>query len=221
MLYHELDKVIRLAMNRGIREGLRYLRGQIYSTSSYHVVRHTMESIPDVKIALDHLRVLETNDQSPAFIEEISRVYPPELGCRESQKISRMLQQHASNGALCFVLRHEDRLVGAFWVSRPNRYYANLRIPYLSSEYITQNLFIAQAYRGIGAGKLLFSKGLRMASQRGISSVWGIVKVTNTASVRTHISVGFQIIGLYIEQRRWFQCSQLFLAANNKDKNQC
>ena len=209
---NHLEKVFQRARARGMREGIRYLRSQICSTSRYHVIRHAMETIPEVAGPLDNLEVLEIARPDALLLQEMSRVWPHEFGPRDAQYVANVVGAHSANGALCLMLRCEGRFGGALWVSRPNPYYSHLSIPYLPGEHIAQNLFIVPQYRGMGASKFLLSRGLKIASQRGVSSVLGLVSVDNTPSLRASTSMHFRIVGSFVQKRRWFQSRDLFVS---------
>lgn len=211
-----LNEVLKRAGNGGIREGVQYLRGRIYSTISYCVLRHAMDMIPDVSVSLHNFEFREVTSINSPYIEELYRVYPPEFGPSDPEYVSRVLQQYFDSGAWCFILCHEERLVGAFWLSQPNHWYASLNIPYLLNEYVVQNLFIVPIYRGCRASEFLLVNGLEIARQRGVSSVLAIIKATNSASLRTHLRLNFDVIGSFIKEWRWFHCHQMFSSATER-----
>lgn len=203
--------VFRQSRATGVRKGIRHLRRQLYSTSSYQVLRCSMQTVCEMQPSSD-LQVLQMEYDSARFCKEVCHVWPSEFGSHESEHIEQLLLRHVKNQALCFGLRHHHRLVGAFWLARPNDYYVRLPVPYQPNEYVIQNLFIASSHRGLGAAKVLLSTGLKMARNcRQIASALGLVEVTNAASLKTFVSVGFKTIGLFREERRWFKSRALFL----------
>src|SRR4030042_879465 len=216
MLQNELYKIISRTEKRGFREGLRYVRGQIYSTSKYYVFRHNMDKIPDMTSQFNNFRVIEIPDPDCALFGEIYRVCPSETRPNDEKYIKELLRERSKNGIMCFVLLHKDHLAGANWLSRPNHYYSNLAIPYLPDEYISYWTFIVSSYRGMGASKLLKSSSLCIAKQKEISSVISISSVKNTPSIRMNLGIGYKIIGTFTEQRRLFQYRQHFMAMNSK-----
>ncbi|MEA3226117.1 MAG: GNAT family N-acetyltransferase [Planctomycetota bacterium] len=216
-LKDELEKVFHRAKDRGIREGVRCLRGRIYSTSSYSVFRHSLETIPDVKLAESNIKLREVTSLNDPCLHELHRVYPPEFGPRDPNYVSRVLKERSRNGVWCFAACDQDQLVGAFWLSPPNHWYANLDLPYLPGEYVVQNLFVVSNYRGLGVSKLLLNYGLQVAGRRAVSSVLSLIPADRTASLRAHLSLGFQIIGSFRRDRRWFKHRQSFVAAENKE----
>jgi len=217
IMKNKIRKTFLRARDKGIREGIRYLRGQMYSTSSYDVLRHDMKSITKVVVMLPHLRVLEIHKSNPELIEEVFHKWPPEFGRCDQEYISRILQERFRNGAWCFACRDQNQLVAAFWLSPPSHWYANVKLPHLPGEYVIYNLFVAANYRGLGVSKLLLSYGLRVAHQRGVPSVLSAILADRTASLRAHLSVGFYIIGSFRQEMRWFHCRQFFLSVDDKE----
>jgi GNAT superfamily N-acetyltransferase len=211
-----LGKAFKRARDRGPREGVRYLRGQICSTSRYHVLRHAMETIPEVAVPSDDPEVLEVSAPYDLIMEEMCHVYPPEFGPCDTEYVMKVLQQYSADGAWCFAARHKARLVGAFWLSRPNHWYAGLNLPYLSNEYVVQNLFVVPSYRGNGASKVLLRYGLGVGRRRDVPSVLSLIPAGRTASVKVHVGVGFHPIGSFAQTRRWFQCREMFVPAEDR-----
>jgi GNAT superfamily N-acetyltransferase len=215
MLHNEIYKIMKRMKKKGFREGLRYIRKQIYSTSKYYVFRHNMENIPDLASQFKNFQFKEIKDPDCAIFGEIYRLWPSETRPNDADYIAEILREHSKTGAMCFVLMHEDHLIGATWISRPNHYYLHFKIPYLPGECISHWTFIISSYRGKGASKFLKSGSLLIAKQKGISSVISLVSIKNTPSIKMAIGSGFKIIGTIVEQYRMFRYKQYFILSDN------
>lgn len=212
ILTDHLGKALNRARNRGIREGIRYVRGQIRSASSYSLLRHGMERVSCSVPPVQGFRLLEITAPSSLYLANLHRIYPPEFGPGNPDSVAQMVQDRFGHGAWCFAVCAQDRLVAAFWLSPPSHWYANAKLPHLPGEYVVQNLFVTTDCRGLGLSKLLLSYGLQVARQREVRSVLSAIAAGRTASLRAHLSVGFQVIGSFRQERRWFKCREMFLA---------
>jgi GNAT superfamily N-acetyltransferase len=218
MFLNEFRNVIKKTKKNGLLEGLRYLRGQIYFTKKFYVFRHTLKNIPDFVSNLKDLQFMEIDNPDCDIFKEIYKVWPrDDTKPNDETYMTELLRNRSENGAMCFVLLHEGHVIGANWLYSPNHYYLHFKIPYLPGEYISTWTFIVPDHRGIGASKFLKSNCLKIAKQRGISSVISITSSKNIVSIRMNSSVGFNIIGYLIEKHRWFRYSQYFLPSDSNE----
>ena len=222
MLSDHLNKVITRIKTRGFRAGVRYIRKRIYSTSKFYVLRNNMDKIPEITSEkFNEFQVIELTDPECALFHEIIRIWPQETKPCDIQYVTEFLRERSKNGAMCFVLLHKDKLIGANWLYPPNYYYLNFNIPFLPGEYVSTWTFIVSEYRGMGVSKFLKSYCLNMAKQRGIPSVISHILVKNTPSIRMNFSTGSQIIGMITERYRWFKYSHNYTPITPiKDKEQ-
>jgi GNAT superfamily N-acetyltransferase len=173
-----------------------------------------MRTVPGVPVSLSDLELQEIVSSDGPWIDELYPVYPPEFGPPDREYVVKALQEYRASDAWCFAAHYDGRLAGAFWLSQPNPWYAGLNLPYAQDEYIVRNLFVVPDYRGRGISKLLLSYGLHTAGLRGVSSVLSLIPSNRPASLRAHLSVGFQLIGTFSRCRRWFKGKDSFVTAS-------
>ena len=87
-------------------------------------------------------------------------------------------------GYLCYVIEHDDRLIGHGVMSTG------------AGEAHVLNLCVAQAYRGQGIGGLLLEQLMEFAGSLGVGEVFLEVRPSNTSAIRLYQSLGFSQIGI-------------------------
>ena len=172
-----------------------------------------MQIVPGAPVSLPKLELQEIVSWDGSSVDELCHVYPPEFGPRHREYVVKALQEYGDSGAWCFAAHYDGRLAGAFWLSQLNPWYASLNLPYVQGEYVVRNLFVIPDYRGRGISKLLLSYGLHTTAPRGVSSILSLIPADRPASLRAHLSVGFQLIGSFRRCRRWFKGKDSFVAA--------
>ncbi len=214
MLRNELKNIIARTKKKGVREGLRYIRGHVHSVSKYYVLRHDMDKIPDLSQRFENFKIVEICDPDSNLLEEMYHVWPSETRPGDISNAKELMRERTSKDVMCFALLDNDRLVGATWISRPNNYYLNLNIPYLSGEYVSYWTFIVPDYQGRGMSKFLKIYSLLIARQKGIFSIISLSSIKNTPAIKMNLSVGYKIIGTFTKQNHWFKSNQYFTASN-------
>src|SRR5262245_11652724 len=61
------------------------------------------------------------------------------------------------------------------------------------------SVYVAADQRGRGVGKLLMAPLIDGARQRGFHAIIGVIDAANAASIRLHVSFGFERVGLFKE----------------------
>jgi len=218
MLRDHLNKVITRIKTRGFRAGVRYIRKRIYSTSKFYVLRNSMDDIPEVTSEkFNEFQVIELTDPDCALFREIYRLWPLETRPNNEESVVRLLRERSETGAMCFVILHKDKLVGANWMYPPNHYYLHFNIPFTPGEYVSAWTFIVSEYQGMGLSKFLKSHCLHIAKQKGINSIISLTSVKNTPSVKMNLGSGFRIIGLVTQRYLYFKYSNSFSPVSGKE----
>ncbi len=102
------------------------------------------------------------------------------------------------SGVYPVLVAEEDGVVAGFSslsAYRPRPGYATV---------VEDSVYVGEAYRGQGVGRLLLNAAVEAARSHGFHSVIGRISIEQTASISLHKACGFEIVGIEREVGRKF-----------------
>jgi len=186
---HALRHALAQAVARFHAEGVRGVWFRALSKLGYRrlilVARPLEEPIPDVEpripLAIDLLQRSEVAE----YLE-----FRPDTAAAE-------VEARLEGGQLCFVARHEGRIVSARWaaVGRAWIDYLSCQMPMAADEVCPYDQFTRVRYRGQDAAPATTVAMLRHLREAGYRRTVGTILPGNEASVRASAKTGYRPIG--------------------------
>jgi GNAT superfamily N-acetyltransferase len=180
---------------RGIRGAMLRFGSELHSRQEYVVTRHDLNSRVEISPCDLQIEIAEVTRHQIQDIEEICRVWPSEFGCWRPEHLKLRCLRDLEDGNWCLCARSNGNVIGAIWVSKQDAILESCPVRHMPGERIVGRTFIVPHARGMGLSKLLYDHAVKIAVERGVPQLFGFTFPRRVASIKSKLSVGFEVIG--------------------------
>jgi len=204
----------RLTQSHGIKRAIASIGNDIYSNMDYIILRHNLNTLP--KFDSDHLdySIDQLTRDDIQGIEDVCNAWPANW---RSKHLKTKVVSDLERGDLCFLLRSNGNVIGAAWLGCCDEIVANCPGHHFLDEGLFRSMFIVPEERGKGLSKLLLGHLVKIGKERGISQIFGYARPSRIASIRSQLSIGFDIVGTLKVRRRVGKTGYRFIPMTHKD----
>lgn len=151
--------------------------------------------------------ILDLSARIPIMIDLLTRQEVPEYAAFRVEAEEDEVLERFDDGHLCFVARHEGRIVHTAWVSEKYAYttYLRLPIPMMPGDVYLYDSFTHPDYRGLNISPARTIYMLRFMHQAGYKRLVSATLPDNYRSRRDFEKTGFYIFALigYVKICAW------------------
>ncbi len=184
---------LRLIHSHGIKTALARIAGEIYSNTDYIILSHNLQTISNINYDRRDLRIdqLKLNDLDG--IEQVCEVWPKKW---RSKHLRTKIISDLEKGDLCFLLRSNGKINGAAWLGSKDEIIRHCPGADYQNEGVIKSLFVIPQSRGKGFSKILINHIVKTAKERQSPHVFVYIRPGRKASLKAHLSVGFDELGV-------------------------
>lgn len=212
ILLLKIKKIFQEIKRRGIKISLKRILNEVWSNKQMLVYRH-QHNIKTPPPPPEDLLFLELNKHYDQFwINLLVNSWPNELEqYRKKKYLESTIKERLEHGEICIIAHSMQReLFGAVWIGEINSVLLRNDPSFSNQAKMLKSLFVIHKMRGKGFGKILLSKAVYTARQRGASSVCSLIHPNRKGSIVAHEATGFILAGKIIIKNILFKEKQTF-----------
>lgn len=212
LLLLKIKKLFQEIKYRGIKISLKRILNEVWSNKQMLVYRH-QHNIKTPPPPPEDLLFLELNEHYDHFwINSLVNSWPKELEqYRKKEYLESAIRQRLENGEICIIAySSQHELFGAVWIGEINAVLLKTDPSLTIQGKMLKSLFIIHSMRGKKLGRMLISKAVDTARQRGICNIYSLIHLDRKGSIIAHEATGFIITGKITIKNILFKEKQTF-----------